>query len=209
MSITQFLPQLAKWLAWAGIVLSFLTLISFLFKWGFRFRLVGATIFTFLVSGSCLAFEQSYLPPKIIEGAVYAPIVYDNGRDIVIAQAENDFPETAIIPTLEQIAQNLKGGGRNGALVDIRLRKLEKVGDGISKPVILGKVLRDTMNSKTIFVEEIPANSEELTFLKEIPTDIEETTFLEEIPTDIEETTFLDKTTSDPNQTIILEGNLN
>ena len=51
-----------------------------------------------------------------------------------------------------QIAGNLKGGGRNGAQVNVRLRKIEEVGEGISKPIILGEVIKDLKESKLIEV---------------------------------------------------------
>ncbi len=150
MTFTQLLQHSTTWLAWAGLGLGLTTLIAFIFKWGIKFRLVGATVFTFLLSASCLAFVASYTPPLLVEGAKYAPIVYDNGFDLVVAQAPLDFPEEAIQPTLNQIAGNLKGGGRNGAMVHIRLRRIEPAELGISRPVILGEVIRDINQSKTI-----------------------------------------------------------
>ena len=153
MSMSEFIPDLTKWLAWGGAGMGILTILAYLFRWGIKFRLTGTTIFTLLLSGSCWAFDQSYSPPFDVEGYKYAPIVYDNGFDLVVAQASNDFPEEAIKPTLLQIASNLKGGSRNGAQVKVRLRKIESAGEGISKPIILGEVINDLKESKII---EIP-----------------------------------------------------
>ncbi len=125
MSMSEVIQHVTKWLAWGGSGLGILTVLAYLFNWGIKFRLTGTTIFTLLLSASCWAFEQSYTPPLNVEGYKYAPIVYDNGFDLVVAQASNDFPEEAIKPTLLQIAGNLKGGGRNGAQVKVRLRKIE------------------------------------------------------------------------------------
>ena len=150
MSIIEVIQDVSKWLAWGGSGLSILTISAYLFSWGIKFRLTGITIFTLLLSASCWAFEQSYTPPFNVEGYKYAPIVYDNGFDLVVAQASNDFPEEAIQPTLLQIAGNLKGGSRNGAQVKVRLRKIEPAGDGISKPIILGEVINDLKESKII-----------------------------------------------------------
>ncbi|WP_332299710.1 Ycf51 family protein [Prochlorococcus marinus] len=150
MSISQFLQEVTTWLAWSGLGLGILTIIAFLIKWGAKFRLVGATIFTLLLSGSCWAFQQSYTPPVTVEGAMSIPVVYDNGGDLVVAQATEDFPKEAIKPTLEQIAGNLKGGGRNGSNVTVRIRKLEAKGEGLSQPVILGEVTRDSFNNVSI-----------------------------------------------------------
>ncbi len=143
MNLPELLEISTKWLAWAGIGLLLTTLIAFIFRWGVRFRLVGATVFTLLLSGSCLVFGASYTPPYVVEGAKYLPVVFDNGYDLIVTQASEDFPTEAIEPTLEQIAGNLKGGGRNGAMVHIRIRKLERVNNGVSKPIILGEIVRD------------------------------------------------------------------
>ena len=156
MSMSEVIQDVTKWLAWGGSGLGVLTILAYLFNWGVKFRLTGTTIFTFLLSASCWAFQQSYSPPLNVEGYKYAPIVYDNGFDLVVAQASNDFPKEAIKPTLLQIAGNLKGGGRNGAQVKIRLRKVESVGEGISKPIILGELIKDLKESRII---ELPDRS--------------------------------------------------
>ena len=150
MSMSEVIQDVTKWLAWGGSGLGVLTILAYLLNWGIKFRLTGTTIFTLLLSASCWAFEQSYTPPINVEGYKYAPIVYDNGFDLVVAQASNDFPKEAIKPTLLQIAGNLKGGGRNGAQVKVRLRKIESAGDGISTPIILGELINDLKESKII-----------------------------------------------------------
>tara|TARA_B100000965_G_scaffold373870_1_gene364684 strand:- start:7 stop:549 length:543 start_codon:yes stop_codon:yes gene_type:complete len=150
MSIIEVIQVATKWLTWGGSGLGVLTVLAYLFSWGIKFRLTGITIFTLLLSASCWAFDQSYTPPLKVEGYKYAPIVYDNGFDLVVAQASNDFPEDAIKPTLLQIAGNLKGGGRNGAKVKVRLRKIESAGNGIDQPIVLGEIINDLKESKII-----------------------------------------------------------
>ena len=144
MRLTELIQDATSWLGWLAISLGFITLIFFLFSWGAKFRLVGATIFSFLLWGSCLAFSASYRPPNVITGAIYAPVVYDNGFDLVIAQAPIDISEEEIHPTLEQISSNLRGAGRNGSTVKIRLRKIEHISEGISRPVVLGEITKST-----------------------------------------------------------------
>jgi len=152
MSISQFLQDATIWLAWSGIGLAIITLIAFITRWGIKFRLVGASIFTLLLSFSIWAFQESYNPPIEIQGALYVPVVYDNGADLVVAQAPEEFPPEAIQPSLEQIAQNLKGGGRNVKNVYVRIRKIEPVEEGLSKPVVLGEVIRDPSKKLTTIV---------------------------------------------------------
>ena len=142
MPLPEFLEVSIKWLAWSGLGLSALTGIAFVSRWGLRFRLVGVSSFTFLLAVSCWAFSISYSPPVRVEGALQVPIVFDNGTNLVVAQASSDFAEGAIAPTLEQIAANLRPGGRNRE-VRVRLRQLQAVSEGTSKPVVLGETKRD------------------------------------------------------------------
>ena len=122
-----------------GIFLFLVTLISFIFNFNFKFRITGATIFSLLLSLSSWAFIQSYSQNIKVEGAKYVPIVYDNGFDLIIAKANNDFPLEAIEPTLKQLSDNLKKGSRSGSKVNIKIRTLEKISEGFSKPIILGE----------------------------------------------------------------------
>ena len=122
-----------------GIFLFLVTLISFIFNFNFKFRITGATIFSLLLSLSSWAFIQSYSQNIKVEGAEYVPIVYDNGFDLIIAKANNDFPLEAIEPTLKQLSDNLKKGSRSGSKVKIKIRTLETISEGISKPIILGE----------------------------------------------------------------------
>ncbi len=122
-----------------GIFLFLVTLISFIFNFNFKFRITGATIFSLLLSLSSWAFIQSYSQNIKVEGAKYVPIVYDNGFDLIIAKANNDFPLEAIEPTLKQLSDNLQKGSRSGSKVKIKIRTLEKVSEGISRPIILGE----------------------------------------------------------------------
>ena len=139
MSFFELLENTPKIFGILGIFLMFITIVAFIFNFSFKFRIIGATIFSLLLSLSSWAFMQSYSEKVVIEGARYVPIVYDNGFDLVIAKAEDDFPEEAIKPTLQQLSDNLRKGSRSGANVKIKLRKLEKISDEISKPVVIGE----------------------------------------------------------------------
>ena len=48
-----------------------------------------------------------------------------------------------------QIAENLKGGGRNGVKINVRIRKIEDQSPGISTPIILGEATRDSLTNPT------------------------------------------------------------
>lgn len=145
MAINALLLQAGLWLAAASGLLALVTLLAFLKSWSFRFRLVGVTSFTLLLAASCAAFAVSYTPRRSIEGALTVPVVYDNGGDLVVAAAGPDFPKAAIGPSLEQLASNLRGSGRNSSdrQVHVRLRQLLPEADGSNKPVVLGEALRE------------------------------------------------------------------
>ncbi len=140
MSFFELLNSTPKIFGVIGIILSFITVITFYFNFKIKFRLTGATIFSFLLSLFSWAFLQSYIENVQVEGAVYAPIVYDNGTNLIIAKASNDFKQISVKPTLEQLSLNLKKGSRSGQTVKIKLRSLEKISEDISKPIILGEV---------------------------------------------------------------------
>ena len=143
MSFFELLENTPKIFGIFGILLLIGTIVAFIFNFSFKFRIIGATIFSLLLSLSSWAFIQSYTEKVVIEGAKYLPIVYDNGFDLIIAKAEEAFPEESIEPTLEQLSDNLMKGSRSGANVKIKIRKLEKIANGISKPVIIGEVQKN------------------------------------------------------------------
>ena len=150
MSFFELLKSTPKIFGLIGIILFFITLITFFFDFKIKFRLTGATIFSFLLSLFSWAFLQSYIENVKVDGAGYAPIVYDNGSNLIIAKANKDFQKISIKPTLEQISLNLKRGSRSGQTVKIKLRSLEKVSEDISKPIILGEVEKSFLiQSKT------------------------------------------------------------
>ena len=142
MPLPELLDQSSGWLAWGGAALTALTIVAFIARWGLRFRLVGVSSFTLLLAASCWAFSVSYTPTVKVDGALRVPVVFDNGDDLVVAQAGIDFPPEAVAPTLEQLASNVRPGGRSSDVVSVRLRQLQPAGDGASKPVVLGELER-------------------------------------------------------------------
>ena len=139
MSFLELLENTPKIFGFLGIFLFLVTLIAFIFNFDFKFRITGATVFSLLLSLSSWAFIQSYSENIKIEGARYLPTVYDNGFDLIITKADEYFPEEAIKPTLNQLSKNLKKGSRSGSKVKIKIRKIERISNGVSKPVIIGE----------------------------------------------------------------------
>ena len=150
MSFFELLESSPKIFGIIGLVLFLGTIVSFLLNLNFKFRLTGASIFSFLLSISSWAFLQSYSENIKIEGAIYLPIVYDNGSDLIIAKASDNFPSEAVEPTLEQISKNLKRGSRSGMNVTIRIRDQKKVSNDTSKPIILGEIQKSFITNSDI-----------------------------------------------------------
>ncbi|MBW4531881.1 MAG: Ycf51 family protein [Aphanothece saxicola GSE-SYN-MK-01-06B] len=153
MAADPILLVAGTWLGAASGVLAVLTIAGFLSRWGIRFRLVGITSFTTLLSLSCLAFAISYNPRVSVPGAIQVPVVFDNGTDLVIAAAPADLEIAAAAPTVEQVARNLRGGGRGGSgggaagQVRVRLRRVEAVEPGLARPVVLAETTRELATS--------------------------------------------------------------
>jgi hypothetical protein len=132
-----------EWLGVASAALLLLTLVAFVVRWGIRFRLVGITSFTVLLSLSCLAFAVSYAPRQLVDGAVSVPVVFDNGTDLVVASAPADLDPAAFGPSVQQVALNLRGSGRGTELVEVRLRRVEATATGTDTPVVLATAIRN------------------------------------------------------------------
>ena len=132
-----------EWLGVASAVLLLLTVVAFVVRWGIRFRLVGVTSFTVLLSLSCLAFAVSYAPRQLVDGAVSVPVVFDNGTDLVVAAAPADLDPVAFGPSVQQVALNLRGSGRGTELVEVRLRRVEATAPGTDTPVVLATAIRN------------------------------------------------------------------
>ena len=145
MAADPILLTAGRWLGVASGALLLLTLTAFLSGWGTRFRLVGVTSFTVLLCFSCLAFAISYTPRVKVPGALRAPVVYDNGADLVVAAAPPHITQQEIESTVEELARNLRGSGRSSGAgqVRVRLRNLEKVKPGLQRPRVLAEARRD------------------------------------------------------------------
>ena len=125
-----------------GLLFMVLTVAGFLARWEIRFRLVGVSSFTVLLSLSFMAFALSYEERQIIPGAVNVPVVFDNGRGLVVAAPQEPLPAAAVAPTLQQLAANQSQrsqAGVNGHIT-VRLRQVEPTDEaGVSRPRLLGE----------------------------------------------------------------------
>ena len=150
MPTDPILLEAGRWLGVASGLLFVLMLLGFRLGWGIRFRLVGVTSFTTLLAIACVSFAISYRPRVAVAGAVAVPVVYDNGADLVIAAAPASFPAAAAAPSIEQVALNLRGSGRNSpdGWVTVRLRRIEPQEPGLDRPVVLAAVKRNLLTGE-------------------------------------------------------------
>jgi hypothetical protein len=139
-----------EWLGIASAALLLLTVVAFVVRWGIRFRLVGVTSFTVLLSLSCLAFAVSYAPRQLVDGAVSVPVVFDNGSDLVVAAAPADLAPEAFGPSVQQVALNLRGSGRGTQQVEVRLRRVEATAPGTDIPKVLATAIRNLEDGSVI-----------------------------------------------------------
>ena len=169
LSIPMNLPPIdfAVLTKWSGILTLFclvLALIAFVFKWGIRFRLVGATGFMAVLTGGIFALGLGLFTRTVVPGAVRFARVYDNGANQVVIAVPPAIDESTVEATLRQAADDLYSRGRlglgNNKLI-IRLRTILHPEPGVSQPLYLGKVERslsqredDNMNI-TVFSENV------------------------------------------------------
>ena len=130
------------WIGAMGLLLVVLTVAGFLAGWGIRFRLVGISSFTLLLAVACMAFAVSYEERQTIPGAVNVPIVFDNGRGLIVAAPQEPLPVVAVAPTLQQLAVNQLRRPQSAANghITVKLRQVEPTEEtGVSRPRLLGE----------------------------------------------------------------------
>jgi hypothetical protein len=137
------------WIGYVGLALVVLTLVAWILKWSFRFRLVGITSFTFVVALSVVALSVSFTPRAVVPGAVHYARIFDRQADqAVIAIAPTVTPDE-VEATLRQAAIDLFSPGRNSpdGTLTIRARTVLHPETGLSMPLYLGQIRR-TLRSR-------------------------------------------------------------
>lgn len=136
----------SKWVGISTLVLAVLTGLSFILKWGFRFRLVGITSFMAVLTGGLFALGVSLYVRTPIPGAVKFSLVYDDAATQAVIAVPATITESELEATLRQAAADLYSPGRfsrNGENeLTIRARTLLHPEPGVSQLVYLGEVKR-------------------------------------------------------------------
>jgi hypothetical protein len=162
---TDFL-QYSQWSGITTIALAALTILALLFKWGLRFRLVGATGFMLVLTAGLFSLSLVPLSRTVIPGAARYTLVYDNGSNQAVIATSPDITPTQLEATLRQAASNLYSYGRMGSggnnSLTIRARTVLHPEPGISTPVYLGKVERTLVTREDpqmlveVFLDKFP-----------------------------------------------------
>jgi len=136
----------SKWVGITTIVFAVLTAISFIFKWGFRFRLVGVTSFMGVLTGGLFALGVSLYVRTPIPGALPFSLVYDDASTQAVISVPVSITESELEATLRQASADLYSPGRFSRRgedkLTIRARTILHPEPGLSELVYLGVVKR-------------------------------------------------------------------
>ncbi|HEY9644621.1 MAG TPA: Ycf51 family protein [Coleofasciculaceae cyanobacterium] len=135
----------AQWAGIATLAFGLLAGLAFLFQWGIRFRLVGATGFTAVLTVGLFALGVVPFTRTTIPGAVRYSTVFDSGADQVVIVVPATITEPELTATLQQAASNLFSVGRlsrGQQKLTIRARTVLHPAAGVSEPLVLGQVKR-------------------------------------------------------------------
>lgn len=150
-----------QWSGIATIAFAALTLLSFLLKWGLRFRLVGVTGFMLVLTSGLFGLSLVPFTRTVIPGAVRYSTVYDSGATQVVIAVPPTISVSELDATLRQAASDLFSPGRlsrGGEQLTIRARTVLHPEPGLSEPLYLGQVRRSLFNREDdqMTIELIP-----------------------------------------------------
>jgi hypothetical protein len=142
LSPEQFL-QATGWFAIGTVAFISVTAIAFFLKWGFRFRLVGATGIMGVLTVGLLGLSFQPFTRTAIAGAVPYETVFDSGSSQVVIAVPNEITATALEATLQQAASNL-------------LKPSRIAGSGQATPTIRARAIVHTPNaSELVYVGKV------------------------------------------------------
>jgi hypothetical protein len=135
--------EATKYMGAATLVMGGLTLLTFVFGWGFRFRLVGITGFMGVLTVGLFGLSFQPLVRTTVPGAVPFQTVYDSGGAQVVIKVPDTITESQLDATLRQAATNLFNPSRLGNQAEkatIRARAIRHEPGGRSRLLYLGQV---------------------------------------------------------------------
>jgi hypothetical protein len=153
----------AQWSGIATLVFAALAILSFLVKWGIRFRLVGVTGFMAVLTVGLFGLSIVPFTRTTIPGAVRFSTVYDSGATQVVVAVPPTITVEQLDATLQQAASDLFSPGRLSRGEDkltIRARTVLHPEPGVSQPLYLGQIRRSLFNrdDDAMTIELFPDN---------------------------------------------------
>jgi hypothetical protein len=145
--------EATKWAGLGTLALMALAGLAFVFKWGIRFRLVGAAGFAAVLTVGLLGLSFEPFTRTVIPGAVPFSTVYDSGASNIVITVPQTITEDALNATLRQAASNLFKPYRLGVPGNsptVRARTIVHEEGGVSRLVYLGQVKPDPSGSKGV-----------------------------------------------------------
>lgn len=146
----QFL-QATGWMAVGTLAFGALTAIAFVLKWGWRFRMVGATGLMGVITVGLLGLSFQPFIRTAVPGAVPYETVFDSGASQIVIKVPNSIAASELEATLQQAASNLFKPSRLGAfgiVPTIRARAIVHE-PGVSKLVYVGQVASDAPKAES------------------------------------------------------------
>ncbi len=158
--------QLAEAMGAFVALTALITAIAFWRQWGWRFRMVGVTLFSVVLTVGLFALSLEPITRTSVAGAVPYKVVYDRFSTQVVVAVSPTITADALEATLRQAGANLFSSGRSAqgqTQLTIRARTVVHPRPGLSKPIYLGQIkrslrLRDDPNQS---VEIMMANLQE------------------------------------------------
>ncbi|WP_017300972.1 Ycf51 family protein [Nodosilinea nodulosa] len=151
-----------QWAALGTLALAVLAVLAFIFKWGIRFRLVGATGFAAVLTVGLLGLSFEPFTRTAVPGAMPYATVYDSGASQIVITVPNTMDPETLDATLHQAASNLFKPyrlGLPGQVATIRARTLAHEPGGISRLLYLGQIQPTPKGSEDAFQVQINRDS--------------------------------------------------
>jgi hypothetical protein len=143
------------WSIYTTVAFFLLAIFGFIFQWGFRFRLIGATGFMGVLTVGLFALSFGLFSRADIPNAVRFNLVYDTGTNQAVIAVPLDITPSQLEATLQQASINLFSYGRTASNGDDKLTiraRAQLHQEGVTFPLYLGQIRRslvqkDDLNS--------------------------------------------------------------
>lgn len=119
--------------------------VAFTQSWSWRFRAVGVTSFSVVLTVGLFALSLAPITPTTVTGSVKYRVVYDRNQSQAVISVSPDITPSQLEATLNQAGANLFSLGRNGGSknsLTIRARTIIHPQPEVTQPLYLGSIER-------------------------------------------------------------------